>query len=181
MAAKQDADQALLKIAQELQGKLKASLRRFARDQAECEDLLQRTYERLLSTRMDRVVHSPEHYIHRTARNVGIDHLRQQKPEAYVPLDSLTEEELADDRLSPFDLVALEQQRAILRAIMERLAPRCREVFRLNREEGIEQREIARRLGITLSTVKNHLSRAAIIFAREIEGLNAEGVDENAP
>ena len=181
MAAKQDADQALWKIAQELQGQLKASLRRYARDQAECEDLLQRTYERLLSTRLDGVVHTPENYIHRTARNVGIDHLRKQRPEANVPLDSLTEEELADDRLSPFDLVALEQERVILLAIMEKLPPRCREVFRLNREEGIEQREIARRLGIKLSTVKNHLSRAAIVFARELERLNFEGVDESAP
>jgi DNA-directed RNA polymerase specialized sigma24 family protein len=82
VAEKRGADQALWKIAQELHGKLKASLRRYARDQADCEDLMQRTYERLLSTRLRSVVHAPENYIQRTVRNIGIDHLRQQRPEA---------------------------------------------------------------------------------------------------
>ncbi len=180
MAEKRGADQALWKIAQQLQGKLKASLRRYARDQAECEDLMQRTYERLLSTRLRNVVQAPENYIQRTVRNIGIDHLRQQRPEASVPLDSVPEQELADERLSPFDLVVLDQQREILRAIMEQLPPRCREVFQLNREEGVEQQEVARRLNIKLSTVKNHLTRAAVIFTRELERLKTAGIDRHS-
>jgi RNA polymerase sigma-70 factor (ECF subfamily) len=89
------------------------------------------------------------------------------------------EQELADERLSPFDLVVLDQQREILRAIMEKLPPRCREVFQLNREEGVEQQEVARRLNIKLSTVKNHLTRAAVIFTRELERLKTAGIDRH--
>ena len=46
----------------------------------------------------------------------------------------------------------------LLRAV-NGLPPKCRDVFVLRMIEGLSQREIAERLGITVSTVEKHLAR----------------------
>ena len=45
-------------------------------------------------------------------------------------------------------------------AAVESLSPKCREVFRMSHIEGLSNREISERLGITLSTVENHIYNA---------------------
>lgn len=43
---------------------------------------------------------------------------------------------------------------------IESLSPKCREVFRMSHIEGLSNREISEQLGITLSTVENHIYNA---------------------
>ena len=50
--------------------------------------------------------------------------------------------------------------RASLDAAIESLPPKCREVFRMSHIEGLSNREISEQLGITLSTVENHIYNA---------------------
>ena len=45
-------------------------------------------------------------------------------------------------------------------AAVESLSPKCREVFRMSHIEGLSNHEISERLGITLSTVENHIYNA---------------------
>lgn len=45
-------------------------------------------------------------------------------------------------------------------AAIESLSPKCREVFRMSHIEGLSNREISEQLGITLSTVENHIYNA---------------------
>lgn len=47
-----------------------------------------------------------------------------------------------------------------IEAAVETLSPKCREVFRLSHVEGLSNREIGERLGITQSTVENHIYNA---------------------
>ena len=50
--------------------------------------------------------------------------------------------------------------RASLDAAIESLPPKCREVFRLSYLEDLSNREISERLGISQSTVENHIYSA---------------------
>ena len=47
-----------------------------------------------------------------------------------------------------------------LDAVVEMLPPKCREVFRMSHYEGLSNREIGERLGISVSTVENHINNA---------------------
>lgn len=47
-----------------------------------------------------------------------------------------------------------------LESVVEQLPPKCREVFRMSHYEGLSNREIGMRLGISVSTVENHINNA---------------------
>jgi DNA-directed RNA polymerase specialized sigma24 family protein len=64
-------------------------------------------------------------------------------------------------------------------AMVMKLPPRGREVFRLNRIEGLGHDEIAGRLGTSVDAVKSHLADAAIGVAEIQESLDAKESSNN--
>ncbi|HHK0213861.1 TPA: RNA polymerase sigma factor [Pseudomonas aeruginosa] len=58
---------------------------------------------------------------------------------------------------------------ARLREIVAELPPRTREIFRLNRLEGLTHAEVARRLEISDSSVQKHLARALAHVMQALE------------
>jgi len=71
-----------------------------------------------------------------------------------------------DDTARSLDLAAL--QRAFLR-LASALAPKQRAIFVLREIEGLSTPEIARSMGVTESTVRNHLFQARKILRAGIE------------
>jgi len=49
---------------------------------------------------------------------------------------------------------------------IDNLPDQCKKVFQLSRFEGLRQEEIANRLGISIKTVKNHITHALKVLAR---------------
>ncbi|MBE0673098.1 MAG: RNA polymerase sigma-70 factor [Bacteroidales bacterium] len=65
--------------------------------------------------------------------------------------------ELADSPLQ--DLLTRESE-SLIRDAVEQLPPQQKSVFRLSREEGLSQDEIALKLSISKNTVRNHMNAA---------------------
>ncbi len=72
-----------------------------------------------------------------------------------------------EERLYSYDFLSdaeqpclLEELQREIQAAVDELPARCREVFMLSRFEGLKNREIASRLGISETAVEKHLSRA---------------------
>ena len=91
-------------------------------------------------------------FLFTSVRNRCLNHLRDSR--YHEDLDSLAEEaaELPDD--APEETLQLQ----IYRAINE-LPERSREIFEMNRFEGLTYREIAEELGISQKTVETLMSR----------------------
>lgn len=69
---------------------------------------------------------------------------------------------LAPDQLSPGsdEIVELKELRQVIHDSMLQLPEKCREVYRLGRDEGLSNREIAGRLGISIKTVEAQMTIA---------------------
>jgi RNA polymerase sigma-70 factor (family 1) len=69
--------------------------------------------------------------------------------------------------LMPDEVVSLKEIKNRIRMAAGRLPDKCREVFLLSRFEHLTQQEIAERLGISVSTVKKHLTKALTCLRSE--------------
>jgi len=107
-------------------------------------------------------------YLYRTAHNLAVDHLRQRSRQQTDTVDSADLAQLPARRPTPED--ALDSRRRLdrLRAAVEELPERTRQVFVLGRLENLSYREIAGRLAISESSVQKHLARALRHIMRRV-------------
>lgn len=135
------------------------------------EDLVQELWIRIAGAGTGPVA-QPLSYLYRAANNLMLDRFRSarastQRDQAWgdaattVPGQADTP---AQDRV----LIAHEEVRLVASTLAE-LGSRAEAIFRLHRVEGIAQRDIAARMGVSLSTVEADLRRAyaALIALRQ--------------
>ena len=99
-------------------------------------------------------------WLYRITVNAAIDLLRERGPKGVLqplPDDPAGLAVAAEDRDSTLDLGAL--QRAFLR-LAAQLPPKQRAIFVMREIDGLETTAIAAALGVTESTVRNHLFQA---------------------
>ena len=125
------------------------------------EDIVQDSFfslwERINSVEIENV----KAYLYKTVRNRSLDYLKENS--------------IYETNLSPFDLEDIltdeeAEERSLAEArmwtIIDTLSERCREVFLLNKRDGMKYKEIADRLHISVNTVDNHI-RTALRLIRE--------------
>ncbi len=124
------------------------------------DDLVQETYARLLRARAAGQVRNARNYLFAIARNAALDLFRRQ---AVIPFDRIEEmgglSVLAEDAGVP-ETVGKHQELELLRAAMQALPTRCRQVFTLRKLYGCSHREIAAQLGISERTVEAQIDKA---------------------
>ncbi len=130
----------------------------FLNDDEQATEAVQDFFVRLWEKRSSLVVESSlRHYLFRSVRNQCLNLIRQDKVRQLHGI-RLQEALLADNApeeysISPEMLVKIEESIAAL-------PEKRREIFRLNREEGLKYREIAEKLGISVKTVEAQMGAA---------------------
>ncbi len=124
------------------------------RNRDEHLDIRQDVYERVLKGASRELPIKPGAYVLTTAKNVIINRVRRAKVvhiECVPDLDSLGHDA---EWLTPAR--HLEGRHALQSAMegLEQLPPRCREIVRLRKFEGISTKEVASRLGIGIDAVQ---------------------------
>ncbi|HEY9449560.1 MAG TPA: RNA polymerase sigma-70 factor [Gemmatimonadaceae bacterium] len=142
-------------------GPLVAYATRMLDERDAAEDVVQRGFIRLWDRRGTRnlvEVESPRLLLFRIVRNLIFNEWRRRGVrERYLEEGA---HELPAAEASPLErLEELELQEAVRRAV-EMLPPRRREVFVLSRYHGMEHREIAEVMSISVQTVSNQMSAA---------------------
>jgi len=115
-------------------------------------------------------------WLYRITVNAAIDHLRERGPKGFLQaLPEDAEDLIRDPGRSPEEQVELVNLQKIFLRLAAGLAPKQRAVFVLKEIEGLDTAEIASALGVTESTVRNHLLTARRILrealARDYPGL----------
>jgi RNA polymerase sigma-70 factor (ECF subfamily) len=139
---------------------LRKTARRILGDAQRAEDLLQDACLKALQSPSPPMLEIPLSYAHRMVRNMAIDHQRRCRLEGALFCDPEAAEQVCSPASCP-------ERQAIGRQCIERVAQavgrlpeRQRRVFELHRLEGLTQREIAGRLGMSAGTVNGELSEA---------------------
>lgn len=149
------------------------------KNEADAEDVAQTVFIRLW-TKRERItdVACFDGYLYRMSRNAMMNFLKNRYAEAY-PLTPVTEQ---PDATTPHEELIADDLRLLTDLIVSRMPDRRREVFRLSRQAGLTNEEIAQRLGISKKTVENHLNMALgelrkelLIFLLFVNELGAQG------
>ncbi|OON59952.1 RNA polymerase subunit sigma [Massilia sp. KIM] len=133
-------------------------------------DLVQESFVRVLAVlRSGQAVLNPRALLYRTARNLVTDQHRRLQVRQHDELELLDAQALAAPaHLEPDAVLASRQVVEAYARAIESLPPRCREAFVLHVLDGMSQREVAARMGISTSMVEKHVVRG-MLACRQVE------------
>ncbi|TDO05709.1 RNA polymerase sigma-70 factor [Sunxiuqinia elliptica] len=139
----------------------------------EAEEIVQDVFLRVWKAREELLVErSFESYLFTIAKNTILNTIRKANYEkAYLEYSSLhsNKNSLLDEEL---DFKELDR---IYRRAIEKLPARRKEVYRLSRDNGLSNREIANELGISVKTVENQMTAALSAIKKELLSYGISG------
>ena len=123
------------------------------------DDVIQEAYIRVLKAKEEGRVQAPKAFLFATARNLVTDLARREK---VIPQrEFLTENGdsiVLDGEPDSFESLARNQELEILTKAVQQLPPRCRQIFILRKVYGVSQKEIAKKLNLSVNTVSAQLA-----------------------
>lgn len=123
-------------------------------------DLLQETYLRVLHHAGSKTITEPYALLFRTAINLAKNHRsRRATEQKYLQFGDMPEDS-PESRPLQDDQVDGQRRLQLLNEAIQRLPPRCRQVFTMLRLDELPPDEVARRLGISRNMVQQHLHLA---------------------
>lgn len=157
-------EEAYRMIFHEQNARLFYTVQKLVKSAAEAEDIIQETFLRLWLRRHTLPgIENPVAWLHTIASNLALDALRRQAKER-VRVKAGETESMGPD-------IAFDAKEAgiLIQQAIRQLPPSRRKVFELSRNEGLSRREIAEKLHISESTVKNQLTAAFRFIQDHIE------------
>lgn len=125
----------------------------------EIEDIVQETYVRICQMEKHEPIEQPKSFLMKTARNLAYDHLKKAETrladgveaECDFEIDNLNHDEI-------FESTANNQEFSHFCEAVRQLPLQCRRVFVLKKVYGYSQKEIAKEMNISQSTVEKHIA-----------------------
>ena len=148
--------------------KVKAALMRRGRTEHDAEDLLQDAWIRFSSYEREQVIDKPDAFLMRVALNLSIDRHRADLTRGEQVL--LEDVVLIDTAPAAEDVLLARERMQRLSLCLGRLSEKTRTIFLAYRLDGQSYKEIARRQGVSTSTVEKHVARATMQLTEWMDG-----------
>jgi RNA polymerase sigma factor (sigma-70 family) len=133
------------------------------------EDLLHAAFIKLEEYRTRVAVDNPNAFLVRAAINLAHDDRRRASSRNHIDCMDPETLVLKDDQPLQDEVIAARARLSRVHAALGQLSPRTREVFLMHRVEELKYREIAQRLGVTVSAVEKHVAKAALFLAERMK------------
>jgi RNA polymerase sigma factor (sigma-70 family) len=147
-------------LALRYRGALNRFFERRAARLGDTEDLTQEVFLRLATRGNGEKIERLDGYIFQTAASVLTDRARRRTARC---ADQHVEYEFCPElveEVSPERVLLAREQVAMVRMVLERLPDRVRAAFVLHRFEELGYAEIAKRLGVSVSSIEKYISQA---------------------
>ena len=105
-------------------------------------------------------IEQPEAYLMRSASNVWRDFLRKKMTHVTDAHEEFVDDGPTFEETGPDDVVQGDESVTRIIEVLNELTVRTRQVFVLCRVEGMRQKVVANRLGISVSAVEKHMIKA---------------------
>jgi RNA polymerase sigma-70 factor (ECF subfamily) len=140
------------------------------------DDVVQESYLRVWRARVSQPIRSGRSFLFQVARRIAIDFARRERISPLVPASDAVVASALAGGVDCAEAAARADDLDLLARAFEAMPPRRREVMILRKIEGVPQKEIAARLGITEAAVQIHVVRG-------LRGLEEffDGCDERRP
>lgn len=137
-----------------LQGWLRGKLG----NSTDAADLAHDTFVRVLAARNAALIQQPREYLATIARGLVTDRFRRQAIERAF-LDTLAARP-EPETISPETRAIILETLCAIDRMLDEMGTRTRQIFLLAQFEGLTYAQIGAHLGVSVTTVKNHLVRA---------------------
>jgi RNA polymerase sigma-70 factor (ECF subfamily) len=134
------------------------------------DDVVQESYLRVWKARLLHPIDSSKAFLFRVARNLALDTMRHDRKSPITAVTDLDHLFVLDDKPDAAAHAARQQEIALLVEAIDALPARCREIFILRKLQGVSQKDIAARLGLSEQTVQVQAARG---LRRVAESLRA--------
>ncbi len=130
---------------------------RYLKDSVQAEEIVNDVFMKLWEDGAGlHIETSLRSYIYRAVINRSLNAIQKNRRESAQRMDIQT----IPDEGYEWKQIEENEQLATLYAAIEQLPEKCRQVFEMSRFEELKQQEIADKLGISVKTVKNHITLA---------------------
>lgn len=135
----------------------------------EIDDLIQEVLLRLHNRRSGGEIANLSSFIFQTAANVLLDRRRRETVRRSSAHCELEEPQHPRDDLSPERILQAKQEATVAVEALKALSPRTRAAFMLIRFEGLSYKAAAAQLGISVSAVEKHVTKALRIISTRLQ------------
>lgn len=156
-------------------GQLKSWLRGNFPAVRDVDDVVQESYLRVWKARLARPITRTKSFLFQVARHIALDLLRRGKRANTDYLGDLSDLGVTTGELSPLDALSHREKISLTVSALLALPDRCRQVFILRKFEGVSQKDIAARLGISERTVESQVTRGMKLFEAELRRQGLDG------
>ncbi len=129
------------------------------------DDLVQESLARMLRAREAGPIGSARALLFTTARNLALDAVRRQRVVRFEPITDETPSSVLADGTDVVETISKQQELELLTKAIQSLPERARQVFTLRTAYGLTQKQIAERLGVSLSTVEKQMTQGIRLCA----------------
>ena len=142
---------------------------RYVKQKEDAEGIVQEVFIKIWETRNKIDIYSSfDSFIFTITYNITINLLRKRISE-HKYQDRLKSVQQITEADEIIDEIYFKEINTQLQLLLDKLTPRQKEIFQLSRDKGLTHEEIAKKLDISVNTVKNHLVSALTFIKSHID------------
>ena len=128
------------------------------KNDADADDIAQLVFIKLWTKRAILAqVRNFDTYLYTITKNTVLNHIASRKA---LMIDITDIPNVSTDNVSPLDQIEAGDMQLLIDMVVENMPPQRQAVYRMSREEGLSNDQIAETLGLQKKTVENHLNLA---------------------
>lgn len=139
------------------QAMLRGYISRFLVSSHEIDDVSQETFLRAYNAEQKKEIDEPKAFLFRIAKNLMLSNFQKKSRKITDYIEDFEHEDLLDEGVSLVDSIMAQQKLGIYCEAVASLPPKRRRVVLMKKVYGMSHKEIARRMGTTVSAVEKHL------------------------